>query len=122
MTILKEQLFSELRLRGYRVVHATDKKQGWQKDSDRPVYVNLKSVSGKSVMVVHPDVNAPQLACEDEGSSCGNTWFHSSNLKLYPKRQHGGMNAISYGWPITFDSEAAMKSFMTRLEMETSAG
>jgi hypothetical protein len=116
MSIRKEQVASELAGRGYRVIHETDKKQCWRLGHGMPIYVNLKSASGTSSMIVHPDVRAPQLANEAEGSICAPTWFHSSNLKLYPKRQHRGMNPISYGWPMTFDSEEGMKAFLSRLE------
>jgi hypothetical protein len=116
MTVRKDQVAKELARRGYRVIHETAKKQGWQLGQGLPVYVNLMSDSGVTSMIVHPEVKAPMLANKAEGSSCGTTWFHSSNMKLYPKRQHRGVNPISYGWPVTFISEEGMKAFLTRLE------
>ena len=116
MTIRKEQVAHELARRGYRVIHETDKKQGWRFGQNLPIYVNLMSAAGTTSMIVHPEVKAQQLVNEAEGSSCGATWFHSSNMKLYPKRLHGGMNPICYGWPITFESEEGMKAFLSRVE------
>jgi hypothetical protein len=102
---------------GYSVVHETKKKQAFKKGDIPPLYVNLTSSEGISAVVLHPDESTRRGQLDAiEGVAVGNTTYHSSNLRLFPKRQHKGKSEIGYGIPVEFESEAAFRSFLSAYE------
>jgi hypothetical protein len=101
---------------GYGVVHETDKKRAYKKGAGHPIYVNRKTKLGTSLVITHPESVAPQLRGQIEGVIVGDDYFHSSNLKLFPKRVRGGSNPIGYGWGVSFTSETAVVAFLDAME------
>lgn len=103
--------------RGYIVVHETDKKRGYQLGGALPLYVNRKSKSGVTVLVAHPGSPVPQLRGKVEGLTVATDYYHSSNLKLFPKRRNNGKDETGYGWGLTFDTEDALIHFLDEISV-----
>jgi putative restriction endonuclease len=101
-----------LAARGYIVVHETDKKRGYQLGNSLPVYVNRTSKSGVTVLVAHPASAAPALREKVKGLTVATDYYHSSNMKLFPKRRNNGKNETGYGWGLTFETEDALIQFL----------
>ncbi|MFZ5456606.1 MAG: HNH endonuclease [Pseudomonadota bacterium] len=118
MAVPNSRIEELLLARGYRSVHKTQKKQGFQKGTDTPVYLNLTTSSGETALVLHPDQPVQELT---KGLGCvviSDGYYHSSNMKLFPKRMHTGANPVGYGWGLTFESEAAAQKLLDRLEQD----
>lgn len=103
--------------RGYIVVHETDKKRAYQLEKALPLYVNRKSTSGVTVLVAHPGSAVPHLRGKVEGLTVGTDYYHSSNMKLFPKRRNNGKNETGYGWGLTFDTEDALIRFLDEVSV-----
>lgn len=103
--------------RGYVVVHETDKKRGYQLGDALPLYVNRKSKSGVTVMVAHPGSAVPRLRGKVEGLTVATDYYHSSNMKLFPKRRNNGQGETGYGWGLTFETEDALIHFLDEVSI-----
>lgn len=112
--LIKPEAISEVFIANdYLIVHETQKKRAFQRAGNPPVYVNLTSTEGVSAVVLHPDqIERRDLFDAIEGVTVGATIYHSSNLRLFPKRQHTGKNEIAYGIPVEFASETALRNFL----------
>jgi putative restriction endonuclease len=106
-----------LKSRGYVVVHETEKKRGYQLGKELPLYLNLTSKSGVTALVAHPASTVSELRGSIEGLTVATDYFHSSNLKLFPKRKNNGKSEIEYGWGLTFDSEVALTHFLDAISI-----
>ncbi|MES2631848.1 MAG: DUF2002 family protein [Pseudomonadota bacterium] len=98
--------------RGYIVVHETDKKRGYQLGKFLPVYLNRTSRNGVTALVAHPGSTVPDLRGKVKGLTVATDYYHSSNMKLFPKRRNTGKNEIGYGWGLTFETEDALIQFL----------
>jgi hypothetical protein len=103
--------------RGYIVVHETDKKRGYQLGEALPLYVNRKSQSGVTVLVAHPGSAVPQLRGKVKGLTVATDYYHSSNMKLFPKRRNKGKGETGYGWGLTFATEEALIHFLDEISV-----
>lgn len=101
--------------RGYVAVHETEKKRGYKLDDALPLYVNRMSKNGVTAMVVHPSSVVPQLSGKVVGLTVAKDYYHSSNMKLFPKRRHNGKGEIGYGWGLTFETENALIDVLNML-------
>jgi putative restriction endonuclease len=111
-----EEIEATLRNRGYRMIHETLKKRGFQKDAQQPVYLNLTSKNGETALIAHPEADVSTWQNDIPGLQVSNGYYHSSNLRQFPKHMHGGKNPISYGWGLSFNSSQALLSALDRLE------
>jgi hypothetical protein len=109
-----------LQARGYITLNETTKKTALRKEDQRPVYLNKTSKTGTSALIVHPALAAHALAERAPGTLVAQSYYHSSNMRLFPTRVHHGENAIPFGWSITFDSETAANAFLDELERTSS--
>lgn len=113
MNITPKQITTFLQKSGFISPHATKKKATWQYQDGEPFYVNLTADSGTSALVVSPAwmqrVSELQAI---PGVTPGSDYYHSSNMIAFPKRRHRGENLISYGLPITLESERALQELL----------
>lgn len=116
MTIQVPELERILGARGYTTIHETSKKKALRNDQGVTVYVNRVSKNGVTALVMHPSVQAQEIADKVPGAHVGATYYHSSNMRLFPTGVHRGKNAIPFGWGVTFDSERAVSSFLEAVE------
>ncbi len=116
MTIQIDQVESLLTSRGYRVIHETSKKRGFQRAGELPIYLNLNSKTGETALVAHPESGVEALRHRRPDLRVGGEYFHSSNMRQFPKRMHTGAHPICYGWGLTFDSLLAVEACLDHLE------
>ena len=115
--IKPERIIEILSVRGYSVVHKTKKKMAFALAGYPLLYVNLTSREGASSLILHPDQHTRlETFNAIEGVSISAAPYHSSNLRLFPKRQHKGDNEIGYGLPAEFSSDAALVRFLSAHE------
>ena len=119
MTIQIDQIEVILTSRGYRVIHETSKKRGFQLAGNLPIYLNLNSKTGKTALVAHPESGVDALRHQRLDLRVDDVYFHSSNMRQFPKRMHGGANLICYGWGLTFDSLQGVEACLNHLEGKT---
>lgn len=119
MTIQIDQIEAMLTSRGYRVIHETSKKRGFQLAGGLPVYLNLKSKTGETALIAHPESGIHVQRFQRLDLRIGDEYFHSSNMRQFPKRMHTGANPIAYGWGLTFDSLSAVDACLNHLEGKT---
>ncbi len=116
MTIKTEEIDALLRARGYQVIQETAKKRGFQLGSQLPLYLNLTSRSGKTALIAHPESGVAAWRDDLPGMQVGDDYYHSSNMRHFPKRMHTGENPIPYGWGLTFTSITALAACLDRME------
>ena len=121
MTIQIDQIEALLLSRGYRVIHETSKKRGFRLGQQLPVYLNLKSKTGETALIAHPEFGIDTLRDQRPDLRVGSDYFHSSNMVQFPKRIHGGAQPISYGWGLTFESLLAIEACLFHLENKLGA-
>lgn len=103
--------------RGYRLRHETTKKRRYKRADQRlPIFVNLTNNSGATALVVHPETPVDPWRSGTRGVRVSHDYYHSSNMRGFPKRMHTGATPIAYGWGLTFESEVAFEAFMHWLE------
>lgn len=111
-----EEIEATLRNRGYRMIHETLKKRGFQKGTQPPIYLNLNSKNGETALVAHPDTEASSWANDIPDLRVSNGYYHSSNMRHFPKRMHKGKNPVAYGWGLSFNSARGLVSALAKLE------
>lgn len=116
MTIKIEEIDALLRVRGYQVIQETTKKRGFQLDNQLPIYLNLTSKSGKTALIAHPESGVAAWRDELPSMQVGEDYYHSSNMRHFPKRMHRGENLIPHGWGLTFTSVTALAACLDRME------
>jgi len=119
MTIQIDQIEALLISRGYCVIHETSKKRGFKLDKYLPIYLNLKSTTGETALIAHPESGIEILRHKLPNMRISENYFHSSNMGQFPKRMHTGANPISYGWGLTFTSLKAAEACLDTLEGKT---
>lgn len=119
MPIKIEEIEALLQARGYTLQSATLKKRAYQKGGQLPVYLNLTSKSGATSLVIHPEVQVETW--RDKVSNMSVTTYHSSNMRLFPKRMHRGENPIPFGWGLTFESLQSVCLCLDHLENKARA-
>lgn len=119
MTIQSNQIEALLSLRGYRVIHETSKKRGFQMAGNFPIYLNLQSKTGETALIAHPESGIESMRHQRPDLRVADEYFHSSNMREFPKRMHTGAQAISYGWGLSFDSQVAVEACLDHLEGNT---
>ena len=121
MTIKIDEIDALLRARGYQVIQETSKKRGFQLGSQLPLYLNLTSKSGKTALIAHPESGVAAWRDDLPGMQVGDDYYHSSNMRHFPKRMHRGENLIPYGWGLTFTSVTALTACLDRMEGKVSS-
>lgn len=101
---------------GYLPVHQTKKKRELQRGDAVPVYLNLTTTSGEAALIIHPDQPVQDLTKGLEGITVSEGYYHSSNMRKFPKRMHTGVTPVNYGWGLTFESESSVQQLLARLE------
>lgn len=116
MPIQIEEIEAVLKSRGYQVVHGTSRKRGFQLDNRLPIYLNLASKSGVTALIAHPESGVATWQDQVTGMQVSNDYFHSSNMRMFPARMHGGVKPITYGWGLTFTTTTALGMCLDRLD------
>ena len=116
MSLSVDVVESILLARGYQEKNRTQKKVAYQCGSGLPLYLNLQSKGGTSVLVAHPHSGAQDLHMD--GVEVGAKYFHSSNMGLFPKHMHTGATPIPYGVGLSFDSTVALTRCLAWLEQD----
>ena len=116
MPIKTEAINGVLLKRGYSVMHETQKKRRFQKNSGISVYLNLATISGKTALILHPQTKSIAAIRRIPDLTIGGNYYHASNLTSFPKRRHKGESDIGYGWGVTLDSEVALNALLTAIE------
>ena len=119
MSLTVEVVEQVLQHRGYQEKNRTKKKVAYQYGQALPLYLNLQSKSGTSVLVAHPQSGV--VVMQGQGIDVGRDYFHSSNMPLFPKHMHTGATPIAYGIGLTFDSTAALERCLAFLEQGQAA-
>lgn len=114
MSLSVEVVEPVLVARGYGEKNRTKKKVAYQRGSSYPLYLNLQSKNGTTVLVAHPQSGVE--AVQGAGVHVGSGYFHSSNMGLFPKHMHTGATPIPFGLGLTFDSEVALTRCLDFLE------
>lgn len=114
--ISQETVDKALTQRQYKTLNITKKKKAMQLGGALPVYVNLTSTHGETTLVLHPQNPVVDDARGIVGLTVAESWYHSSNMRLFPQRLHRGKSPIGYGWGVSFDSETAMHRLLDLLE------
>lgn len=105
-----------MRSRGYLVTNETKKKRCFQRGNGTHIYMNLASTSGKTALVLHPQVESVEELRRIPELSIGDTYYHASNMTRFPKRLWRGKKEIPYGWGVTIDSETALRELLDAIE------
>lgn len=119
MTIHIDQIESLLTSRGYTCIHETTKKRGYQLSGGLPVYLNLNSKTGQTALIAHPQSGIDALRDTRPDLRIDAEYYHSSNMRQFPQRKHGGKNPICYGWGVTFESPQAVEACLDYLQGKT---
>lgn len=119
MYLTVEVVEQVLQHRGYQEKNRTQKKVAYQHGQALPLYLNLQSKKGTSVLVAHPQSGVEVM--QGQGIGVGSEYFHSSNMSLFPKHMHTGATPIAYGIGLTFDSTAALERCLAFLEQGQAA-
>lgn len=114
MSLSVEVVESMLLARGYGEKSRTQKKVAYQRGGAYPLYLNLQSKTGTSVLIAHPQSGVETV--QGAGVQVGGSYFHSSNMGLFPKHMHTGAAPIPFGLGLTFDSKAALARCLDFLE------
>lgn len=100
-----------------RAKSPTKKKSSWRTPGKGQVfYVNRVSKSGATLFILHPEqkATASGLAALPD-VKVGQEYYHSSNMNLFPKREHGGQSPIPFGIPVTVLSNSGMNCVVDEL-------
>jgi hypothetical protein len=119
MPLKVDQIAQILSARGYEATHQTKKKEAYTKGNGEVVYLNLTSRDGTSSLILHPRWESRRNEIRGlVGVHVGadSDYYHSSNMRLFPKRKHKGENEISYGISLTFDGDQALSRFLALFE------
>lgn len=119
MSLSVEVVEPVLVARGYGEKNRTQKKVAYQRGGAYPLYLNLQSKTGATVLVAHPHSGVETV--QGAGVQVGRGYFHSSNMGLFPKHMHTGATPIPFGLGLTFDSEVALARCLDFLEGVQSA-
>lgn len=119
MTLTVETVEQVLQHRGYQEKNRTKKKVAYQYGQALPLYLNLQSKTGTSVLIAHPQSGVEEL--HGQGVKVGHGYFHSTNMALFPKHMHTGATPIPFGTGLTFDSTAALERCLAFLEQGQAA-
>lgn len=82
--------------RGYGQNSRTKKKVAYQRGSAYPLYLNLQSKTGTSVLIAHPQSGVETV--QGSGVQVGGSYFHSSNMGLFPSICIQGLRQFLLGW------------------------
>jgi hypothetical protein len=94
---------------GYSSTHKTSKVE---KFGGRNEICSVYTKKGKTIsIIIHPDAKSRALQILGKLGILGDA-YHNSNMTSYPKRMHGGENAVSYGYPATFETAGALREFL----------
>lgn len=116
MAVPNSRIEELLLARGYRIVHETQKKRGFKLGDGDPLYLNLTTSSGETALILHPNQPLKDLTNGLDGIEVSDGYYHSSNMRLFPKRMHTGATPVGYGWGLTFTSEASAQQLLNRLK------
>ena len=119
MSLTVEDVEQVLQHRGYQEKNRTKKKVAYQYGQALPLYLNLQSKSGTSVLVAHPQSGVEVL--DGQGVKVGQGYFHSTNMGLFPKHMHTGAAPIPFGIGLTLDSTVALERCLAFLEQGQAA-
>lgn len=113
-----EVIKSVLETENFLVTNETSKKFEFKFDDiDEYVYVNKKAGESPSGLIVSPNQQkkiANYVAID--GVINADSWYHSSNMRKFPRRSNNGKNPIPFGIPFGFKSEQALKAFIRILK------
>lgn len=77
------------------------------------VYLNRGHTPG---LVIHPRHDSARAALASiDGVVADESWYHSSNMRAFPKRKNNGADEIPYGIQFSFSSIASLTAFLHRL-------
>lgn len=111
-----EEVQLELLDRDYQLTEFTKKKAAYRFGDASPLYVNRTSASGKTSLIVHPEASIDKLATSIDGLLVSGDWYHSSNMRMFPKRLNRGKKETHYGRGLTFESYSALGAVLDFLE------
>ena len=114
--ILNETVEQALKERNYHLLNETKKKMAFRREGDLPVYLNRSSRGGETTLVLHPEHPIIEAARLIDGLGVSASYYHSSNMSLFPKRMNKGKAPIAFGWGVTFESDRALRQLLNLLE------
>lgn len=114
--ILNQAVEQALIEREYRLINETKKKRAYRRDGDLPVYLNRTSKGGENTLVLHPEHHLIEATRRISSLVVSASYYHSSNMSLFPRRVNKGQNPIAFGWGVTFQSDVALQQLLNLLE------
>ncbi|HEX4855624.1 MAG TPA: hypothetical protein VFV28_02355 [Limnobacter sp.] len=110
-----EQLLLANQFKPARV--ATKKKSSWVLPVTGQVfYINRTSTNGASLFIFHPEKTSGVVAAvKTAGLDFNEAYYHSSNMSLFPRHMHRGVNPIPYGWSVNALDAARMQLLVKEL-------
>ena len=109
-----EVIKSVLEGENFLLTNKTSKKFEFKcPETNEYVYINKKAGDSPSGLILssHQQAKLAKYIAIDGVVNTDN-WYHSSNMRKFPKRMHKGINPISYGIPFGFKSELSLKAFI----------
>jgi len=92
------------------------KKPFYSKEIDQYVYINKTSGESNSTLIINPEFKTKrQEFLLLKGVNSNDIFYHSSNMKEFPKKINKGENPIPYGIPFGFESLTACRDFLLKL-------
>lgn len=104
---------------GFSLAHRTKKKARFEKDGFYPMYLDLTSLEkGRHEVILHPE--SDHLLDDNWGAQgfpdTRDSYYHSSNMTVFPKRIHKGANPIGYGYKLSSDTKSRMLSMLKKIK------
>lgn len=107
---------------GFQITNSNIKKKELKSpDFDEFIYINKTAGDSPSSVIVHPNyLSMVDILSKISGVNHKDDFYHSSNLKTFPKKFNKGKTQIHYGIPFGFESENGIRSFIKALKVDKS--
>lgn len=117
MSITQSEIEDTLGSAGMLRDHETKKKVLFiHPSTEELVYLNRDPARRSPGLVIHPRHAALRHTLGDiPGVVPEVEFYHSSNMRRFPKHRNGGSSDIHYGIPFSFESVPSLQKFMSQL-------
>lgn len=101
---------------GFRRTHETSKKIEFTLSRRQlVVYLDRTKLVARSIQVVMPPTFPTDPFAGIDGLDVVPEYFHSSNMRAFPRHMHRGVNPIPYGRAVRVSGESALGRLLTKL-------
>ena len=101
---------------GFRRTHDTSKKIEFSLSGRQlVVYLDRTKLAARAIQVVVPPTFPTEPVAGIDGLDVVPGYFHSSNMRAFPRHMHRGVNPIPYGRAVRVSGESALGRLLTKL-------